>query len=463
MRREKNKNYLILLALLLTGFVFSFGNKANAGNCAWVSPIVIPPNTTHCPGASYVGYTAQENSVCTGQGLTAPSVFAECCCDPASIGITVRKDCSWQVADLAGKCSNNSLIPILPDKTCSDSGHGDRPAATDRGSFICCCGTPALDAKPAAILNNPFDDLNVPVPGLYDSMGCKYDQSTKKYTCPKVNCEGAAGNATCVVPWIGQYLVAIYNYALIIIGSIAAVTMMAGGIIWLISGSNASRMKTAKEMIFGSISGLVIMFSSYMLISIINPDILILKPLVIGYIEKLDPVLDGSDSQTNAAGGASCLSDSQLVSIKSKLTTVASDPRLSADAVSGLDKAIEEASKQGVQLEVTSANRGYNTQKRLWDEQLAKFGGDAAKTRKYVADPANCTGNKCYSHCAGVAVDICIKGTASCSKLSAANATYSDDNVKKLQDIMKKAGWVRYCGEWWHFQYGMPPGKACSP
>lgn len=50
----------------------------------------------------------------------------------------------------------------------------------------------------------------------------------------------------------------------------AAVTLMAAGVIWLISGSNASRMKTAKEMIIGSVSGLIVMFSSYMIISMIQ-------------------------------------------------------------------------------------------------------------------------------------------------------------------------------------------------
>ena len=105
--------------------------------------------------------------------------------------------------------------------------------------------------------------------------------------------------------------------------------------------------------------------------------------------------------------------------------------------------------------------RNYQTQKDLWDDAVKKYGQKEAS--KYVANPRYCK-DVCYGHCAGRAIDVCIKGTASCGKIGGkANANYSDDDVKKLQAIMKEAGWIRYCGEWWHFQYNLNPGRACSP
>ena len=198
----------------------------------------------------------------------------------------VSSNCSWQLDRLT--CEKLSMT-IGNEIMCS----GEKLLPTNE----CCC-TKTEPKKPAAVLNNPFDNLSVDIPGLYESISCKQN-SDGSYTCPKVNCESSAdGSTSCEVPWIGQYIIAIYNYALIIIGSLAAVTLMAAGVIWLISGSNASRMKTAKEMIIGSVSGLIVMFSSYMIISMVNPDILIFKPLKISYIPEFMP--DYSDSTSSS-------------------------------------------------------------------------------------------------------------------------------------------------------------------
>lgn len=250
MKILNNKKFLIFIFLVFLG-LFSGAQKVEAATCKWLLPL----GNVHCPGPSYKDYAVQDEVACVRQGVAARQEGAECCC--------------------------STILPPIATIT-----------TTTAEKII----TPAT--KTAAVLNNPFDNLSVDIPGLYESISCKQN-SDGSYTCPKVNCESSAdGSTSCEVPWIGQYIIAIYNYALIIIGSLAAVTLMAAGVIWLISGSNASRMKTAKEMIIGSVSGLIVMFSSYMIISMVNPDILIFKPLKISYIPEFMP--DYSDSTSSS-------------------------------------------------------------------------------------------------------------------------------------------------------------------
>jgi len=67
--------------------------------------------------------------------------------------------------------------------------------------------------------------------------------------------------------------------------------------------------------------------------------------------------------------------------------------------------------KTGKKLLVTSGYRSNEKQKELFDAKLAQFGGDVARTRKLVAEPAAPLGNgKGSMHMVGLAVDINSKG-----------------------------------------------------
>ncbi|MDD5071324.1 MAG: pilin [Patescibacteria group bacterium] len=91
---------------------------------------------------------------------------------------------------------------------------------------------------------------------------------------------------TCV-PWIGEYIGSIYNYAIGIVGILAAIVLMFGGVIWLTAGGSPERVKEAKAWIGASLSGLVLMLCSYMILYQINPDLVKLNPLKIKLVEKI--------------------------------------------------------------------------------------------------------------------------------------------------------------------------------
>ncbi|MCX6795244.1 MAG: pilin [Candidatus Falkowbacteria bacterium] len=76
-----------------------------------------------------------------------------------------------------------------------------------------------------------------------------------------------------------RYVGAFYQYALAIVGILAAVILMAGGILWMTSAGNESKITKAKGMIFGSLTGVALLYGSYLILATINPALIELKPI----------------------------------------------------------------------------------------------------------------------------------------------------------------------------------------
>lgn len=114
-------------------------------------------------------------------------------------------------------------------------------------------------------------DFQVNIPGL---------EELSNVTCVPGPSEGYR----CEIPWLGEYLVALYNYGLSIAGILAALILMAGGVLWLISGGDASKITQAKELIISSITGLIIMAASYVLLIQVNLALVNFKTITIDTI-----------------------------------------------------------------------------------------------------------------------------------------------------------------------------------
>lgn len=70
---------------------------------------------------------------------------------------------------------------------------------------------------------------------------------------------------------LGNYVKSIYNYLILIVGLVAAIALMIAGIVWLTAGGNSARISSAKSWIGGSLTGLVLALSSYLILQTINP------------------------------------------------------------------------------------------------------------------------------------------------------------------------------------------------
>jgi hypothetical protein len=148
---------------------------------------------------------------------------------------------------------------------------------TSHQQAICCCtaaGNMITPGGGASIDNTP----KFKIPELQVDLGVKFTQP---------NCtQGENGQYICEVNWLGEYLTWIYNYALKIIGILAAVMLMAGGLLWLISGGDAGKIGQAKEIIIGSITGLIILMSSYLILVQVNPNLVKMNPISIGNLDR---------------------------------------------------------------------------------------------------------------------------------------------------------------------------------
>jgi hypothetical protein len=114
---------------------------------------------------------------------------------------------------------------------------------------------------PAIAITKPQLQINIPTISLSES-ACQAGED-------------------CSIPWIGEYIGGIYKYAINIVGILAAVVLMFGGAIWLTAGGNASRVTEAKAWVGASLTGLVLVLCSYMIMNIINPNLVVLKSLSI--------------------------------------------------------------------------------------------------------------------------------------------------------------------------------------
>lgn len=78
--------------------------------------------------------------------------------------------------------------------------------------------------------------------------------------------------------YIARYIMAIYQYGISIGAILATVVLMAAGLMWLVSGGNKEKIGQAKNMMYGSIIGLVLLLGSYTILYTINPELVNLRP-----------------------------------------------------------------------------------------------------------------------------------------------------------------------------------------
>jgi len=76
---------------------------------------------------------------------------------------------------------------------------------------------------------------------------------------------------------ISKYLVGIYNFLLSIVGIVAVVMLIIGGMKYITAAGSGSAVQNAKDTIKDAIFGLLLALMSYVIVSTINPDVLYLR------------------------------------------------------------------------------------------------------------------------------------------------------------------------------------------
>ena len=88
------------------------------------------------------------------------------------------------------------------------------------------------------------------------------------------------------IPWIAQYLVGIYQYAIYAAAVLAVIMMMWGGFQWLTSAGDASKVGAAKKRLENAAIGLMILMSAYVIFTMVNPAMTALMPLKVETVQK---------------------------------------------------------------------------------------------------------------------------------------------------------------------------------
>lgn len=94
-----------------------------------------------------------------------------------------------------------------------------------------------------------------------------------------------ANGSKFVIPYIGQYINGVFEYAVGLLAFIAVMTIVVAGLMWATAGGNASRISSAKEAIGRAFIGLGILLGSYTILYIIDPNLTQLGPISLNVVE----------------------------------------------------------------------------------------------------------------------------------------------------------------------------------
>lgn len=95
---------------------------------------------------------------------------------------------------------------------------------------------------------------------------------------------------------IADYIKLIYKYAIGVVGILATVVMMVGGIMWIMSGGSPERAGEAKAYISASLTGLVLTLFSYLILATVNPALTNFKLTEVGSVVELGCCYSWTDS-----------------------------------------------------------------------------------------------------------------------------------------------------------------------
>lgn len=235
--------------------------------------ILPPPN-----GSVAEGGRCAKASECSGRfgciGSTCEGTCAIC---------TTNEDCWGKGAGQcrpdesgAGMCGAEAGVTCVTNDDC-ERVHG-LPGFECRGGICEPPTTPTAPAAPATpyVYEVVQPKLEIALPTLLGGF--------TKILSPT----GEVGDRYLILPWIGEYIAAMYKYAIGIVGILSGIMIVVAGLIWLTAGGSAERVTTAKSYIEGALVGLVIALTSYVLLYAINPKLTEFESLKVKFIERIE-------------------------------------------------------------------------------------------------------------------------------------------------------------------------------
>lgn len=252
------------------------------------------------------------------------------------------------------------------------------------------------------------------------------------------------------IPWIGEYLAAIYRFAVPVGAILATIIIMIGGVIWLTSGG-ANRLSTAKEWIGNAVIGLVLLVGSYVILNLVNPDLVRFRALQVRIVAP-DEITE--ESEDEAVTGSDPTDITQARS-----NNIIGQRPVSASMLPALQAAADALEDQDIALLITSGYRSEQSQRDQIADNCQNPPGSSTcnpKPGKAVACMLR-NGPKSCPHTTGRAVDAwgwqdghqcirkdaCVKDKDACRALPCQAAVIA---------AMRAQGFCNLASEPWHFE-----------
>jgi len=243
-----------------------------------------------------------------------------------------------------------------------------------------------------------------------------------------------ANTSPVYIPWIAQYIIGVYKYAITFGAIFAVVMLIIGGVMYSMGGVAPSQITKGKEYIIGAITGLVILLSTYVILNAVNPNLTRMSALKIEVVQKVE--LPDSDVPTNSECGSIPDDPNKTGADMSLMATIDGGKFLQKPAAEKFKNWMAGIAKKP---KVNSAFRSAEKQACLYKTEQKGVAGQACK---------GC------SHECGLAIDLNVK-------------TMSDTEYKALLTKAEANGWQNFWKwnasnlptDWkdklerWHFNY----------
>lgn len=209
---------------------------------------------------------------------------------PGCISHSGIKECCWDTATAKteGRQPNRQVNPI----SFCEAGEGTT-------GLLCYCGPQTTTNSNQAPSTNSSTSKS-PTQTQSDSKPIIFK--------PSVSIPGTAYTAGQNIPVSGDtgaiagYIIAIFKYSIGVISIIAAVALMVAGLTWLTSAGNQEKIRSAKIMLSSAISGLVLAFCSFLILSMVNTSLTSFKVTPIANVAQEQVLLMGCCQKENQNG-----------------------------------------------------------------------------------------------------------------------------------------------------------------
>ncbi len=228
---------------------------------------------------------------------------------PTALASAKQCDCAGTSYPPADPCTAACVgkLPLVTDVcVCDDGTVEDIKLPTDTCAVLCPVAPPPTPkptspapsgtpkSTPSAVpkagfnleeakINIQFGDLPTSFTAV-DEAPCKCTPAEKAKDAKY--CEDYEKKMCIRIPWVAQYLNAVYRYG-VTLGSLLAVLMlMIGGVMYMMGGLNQTMISKAKSMMSGAVLGLILLLGTYVLLNTINPNLIKLEPIKIEVVRE---------------------------------------------------------------------------------------------------------------------------------------------------------------------------------